>query len=94
MMNASTSLTSEMIGQDDQASAVVFASFNIIESFSVGAVGFIIISWGLTDHADSLKFTLALMPIVCASLAFVISWWRWHHATEQFYAASRGKKSY
>ena len=71
-----------MIGQDDQASAVVFASFNIIESFSVGGVGFIIISLGLTDDAPSLKFILALMPIICAGSAYAISWWRYHHATE------------
>ena len=82
MMNASTSLVSEMIGQDDQGSAVVFASFNIIESVSVGGVGFIIISLGLTDHAPSLKFILALMPIICATSAYGISWLRWHHATE------------
>ena len=93
MMNSSTSLVSEMIGQDDEASAVVFASFNIIESFSVGGVGFIIISMGLTDSAASLKFILALMPIICAVSAYAISWWRYHEATKQFYAASRGKKS-
>ena len=81
MMNASTSLVSEMIGHDDQRSAVVHASFNIIESFSVGGVGFVIISGGLTDHVPSLKFTLALMPIICAASAYVISWFRWHEAT-------------
>jgi MFS family permease len=81
MMNSSTSLVSEMIGQDDEASAVVFASFNIVESFSVGGVGFIIISMGLTDEARCLKFILALMPIICALLAYAISWWRYHEST-------------
>jgi MFS family permease len=85
MMNTSTSLVSEMIGQDDQASAVVFASFNIIESFAVGGVGFVIISLGMTDCASSLKFILGLMPIICAVSAYGISWGRWHNATKQFY---------
>jgi hypothetical protein len=48
MMNTSTSLVSEMIGHDDQSSAIVYASFNIIESFSNGSVVFIINAYELT----------------------------------------------
>jgi MFS family permease len=48
MMNSSVSLVSEMIGQDDEASAIVFACFNIVESFSVGGVAFIIMASGMT----------------------------------------------
>jgi len=81
MMNSSTSLVSEMIGQDDQASAVVFASFNIIESFSVGGVAFVIMAGGLTDHVGPLRFTMAWVPVICALLAYIISYFRFRNIT-------------
>jgi hypothetical protein len=68
MLNTSTSLISEMIGQDDESSAVVFATFNIIESFSVGGTVFFIMAYSLVDHTDSLKLIIAIVPIVCAIL--------------------------
>ena len=85
MMNTSTSLVSEMIGQDDEASAKVFACFNIIESFSVGGVGYIIMACGLTESASSLKFTLSCMPVICAISCYIISWIRFHHIAEEQY---------
>jgi len=85
MMNSSTSLVSEMIGQDDQASAVVFASFNIIESFSVGGVAMVIMAGGLTNHKSSLSFTMGWVPIFCAMGAYTISYFRYRKATAQFY---------
>ena len=85
MMNTSTSLVSEMIGQDDEASAKVFACFNILESFSVGGVGYIIMACGLTDSGSSLKFTLAIIPALCALACYVESWIRFHNAADQYY---------
>ena len=54
MMNSSTSLVSEMIGQDDEASAIVFASFNIIESFSNGGVAYLLTTLELVNDAASM----------------------------------------
>ena len=47
MLNTSSCLISDMIGQDDEASAVVFATLNILESFSVGGVAFFVMDSGL-----------------------------------------------
>lgn len=72
-LNTSTSLISEMIGQDDEASAIVFATFNIIESFSVGGTVFVIMSYSLVDVEAYLKIIIALIPIACAVFQYIIS---------------------
>lgn len=84
MMNSSTSLVSEMIGQDDAASAVVFASFNIIESFSVGGVAFLIMACGLNKSKQSLIFTMVVVPVICSISAYSISYWRFRTAAYEF----------
>ena len=75
MMNSSVSLISEMIGHDDQASAVVFASFNLLESLSCGGLDYVIIGFGMTESETSLK-VLMFLPVVLSLTAFVISRWR------------------
>ena len=51
MMNSATSLVSEMIGQDDEASAIVFAAFNILESFSNGTVVYVLTAYEFVEDA-------------------------------------------
>ena len=92
MLNASTSLVSEMIGQDDDASAIVFACLNIVESFSNGYVVFFIMSNSLQAHEYSLKIIIGIMPIFCACGAYLISWWRFRNAAKQFYAVDNVAK--
>mmetsp|Transcript_18905 Transcript_18905/g.32280 ORF Transcript_18905/g.32280 Transcript_18905/m.32280 type:complete len:202 (-) Transcript_18905:43-648(-) len=84
MMNSSTSLVSEMIGQDDQASAVVFASFNIVESFSVGGVAFAIMASGMIDSKSSLFITMVIIPVVCGLCAYLLSFWRFRNAAYEY----------
>ena len=86
MMNTSTSLVSEMIGHDDQSSAIVYASFNIIESFSNGSVVFIINAYELTKDDWSLKIMISVIPIICSIVAFLISYIRFKNRMEQFFA--------
>ena len=86
MLNASTSLVSEMIGQDDEASAIVFACLNIVESFSNGYVVFFIMSNNLQAHESSLKLIIGIAPILSACGAYVISWYRFRNSAKEFYA--------
>lgn len=79
MLNTSTSLVSEMIGQDDEASAIVFASLNIVESFANGGVVFIIMSYSLNDSPAHLKFVIGVMPVLSATGAYIISYLRFHN---------------
>ena len=81
MMNSSVSLISEMIGYDDQASAVVFASFNLLESLSCGGLAYVIIGFGMTESETSLK-VLMFVPVVLSSTAFIISRWRFSQIDE------------
>jgi len=74
MLNTSSSLISEMIGTDDESSAVVYASFNILESLSVGGVAAIVLGSGMCDEDFPLKILMAWIPIVCAICAYIISY--------------------
>ena len=82
IMNTSVSLVSEMIGQDDESSAIVFASFNIIESFTNGGVIYILNTFKFVNDGFSMKITLSLIPIICASGAYFISWIRFRRRAE------------
>ena len=73
MLNTSTGLVSEMIGQDDAASAIVFALFNILESFASGMVVFEIMAWSLVDSDISLRILMSIIPMICAFIAYFIS---------------------
>lgn len=86
MMNSSTSLVSEMIGQDDEASAIVFASFNIIESFSNGGVAYLLTTFELVNDANAMRYILSIVPIICAIVAYCISYLRFKKRTDQFFA--------
>lgn len=86
MMNSSTSLVSEMIGHDDQASAIVFASFNIIESFSNGGVAYLLTTFDLVSDATAMRWILSVVPVACAVVAFVASYLRFKQRTVQFFA--------
>lgn len=87
MMNSATSLVSEMIGQDDEASAIVFACFNILESFSNGTVVYVLTAYGFVNDAGSMKFCLAIIPILCAIGAYTVSWARFRNRAEQQFAS-------
>lgn len=82
--NSSVSLVSEMIGQDDEASAIVLAAFNILESSSNAIVVFIIMAYKYCDYESSLKVIVALIPILCGSLAFIISKLRFKNIADQY----------
>ena len=87
MMNSSTSLVSEMIGQDDEASAIVFASFNIIESFSNGGVAYLLTTLELVNDAASMQWILSIVPICCSIIAYTISYFRFKQRAVQFFAS-------
>lgn len=86
MMNSSTSLVSEMIGHDDQASAIVFASFNIIESFSNGGVAYLLTTFDLVRDATAMRWIMSVVPVACAVVAFVASYLRFKQRAVQFFA--------
>lgn len=86
LMNSSTSLVSEMIGQDDAASAKVFATFNIIESFSNGGVAYLLTTFDLVSDAAAMRWVLSCVPVVCAVVAYVASYARFKKRTVQFFA--------
>ena len=76
-----------MIGQDDEASAVVFATLNILESFSVGGVAFVVMDSGMVgDDTPALPLALliSVSPIIFAVLSYLISWARFRKKAEAY----------
>ena len=76
-----------MIGQDDEASAIVFASFNIIESFSNGGVAYILTTFQLVNEPTYMRWILSIVPIICSILAYTVSYFRFKKRTEEFFAS-------
>ena len=76
MLNTSSSLISEMIGEDDENSAVVYATFNILESLSVGGVQEVVLGSGMCDDVMPLKILMSIIPIFTAVGAYIISRWK------------------
>jgi len=76
MLNTASSLISEMIGEDDENSAIVYATFNILESLSVGGVQEGVLGSGITDDVIPLKVLMGIIPVFTAVGAFLISRWK------------------
>ena len=83
MMNTSVSLVSEMIGQDDDSSAIVFASFNIIESFTNGGVVYILNAYELVNDGFAMKIVLSILPVICSVGAYSISYCRFKNKASE-----------
>lgn len=84
MLNTSSSLISEMIGTDDEASAIVYATFNILESLSVGGVAFVVMGSGMVDEKLPLKVLMTAVPLGCAVCAYLLSYWRFRKGYQTF----------
>ena len=77
-----------MIGQDDQASAIVFASFNIIESFSNGGVAYILTTFEMVNDPDYMRWILSVVPIICSLVAYIVSYWRFKDRAREFFRSA------
>ena len=75
MLNSSRSLISEMIAEDDDCSAVVYAAFNIIESLTTGLFVFMLLHSGMVDDIWPLKMLMAFLPMICAVCSYLMSYW-------------------
>ena len=71
MLNTATSLISDVIGNDSENSAFVYGCYSLFYKFANGALLYWIIAAYSEDHPDTLKWIMAIVPIICSILAFV-----------------------
>ena len=76
-----------MIGQDDEASAVVYATINFLESFSLGGVAYVVMDSGMvSDDSPDLPLLLliSVAPVIFAVLSYIISYARFSTKAEHY----------
>ena len=73
MINTSTSLISDVIGNDSKNSAFVYGCYSLLDKFANGAVMFIFIErYSNIDYA--VRWAITGIPIVCSALSFVLTY--------------------
>ena len=72
MLNTSTSLISDVIGNDSKNSAIVYGFYSLLDKFANGIVLFITVDH-YSDNAGALRYIISLMPLgaACGALLFV-----------------------
>ena len=72
MLNTATSLISDVIGDDTEQSAFVYGAYSFFDKLANGLLLFYIVE-NYSNDGDALKWTMALTPIVCTLLAYVLN---------------------
>jgi len=70
MLNTSTSLISDVIGNDSKNSAVVYGFYSLADKFANGILLFIVVD-EFSDNPTALRYIISLMPLTAAILALL-----------------------
>jgi hypothetical protein len=73
MLNTATSLISDVIGKDAEASAFVYGAYSFFDKFANGVIIFLITSYFNQDKV-ALKWIIGLTPVACSILAFGLTY--------------------
>lgn len=73
MLNTSTSLISDVIGDDAANAAFVYGCYSLCDKIVAGLLLFILVS-NYTDDPHALRYILACIPIICSILAYILTY--------------------
>ena len=73
MLNTSTSLISDVIGNDSKNSAIVYGFYSLLDKFANGIVLFITVDQ-FSDNALALRWIISCMPLTAAIGALLFTW--------------------
>lgn len=73
MLNTSTSLISDVIGQDSESSAFVYGIYSFLDKISNGILLYIIVANYSTDD-KALRYIVTVIPIACAIATTLLTW--------------------
>ena len=65
MLNTSTSLISDVIGNDSQSAAFVYGVYSFFDKVANGTLLFFVVE-GYSEDEHALKIVMASIPIICA----------------------------
>jgi hypothetical protein len=74
MLNTATSLISDVIGNQSENSAFVYGCYSLFDKFANGALLYWIIAQYSEGNPDALKVIMAVVPIICSIMAFILVW--------------------
>ena len=72
-LNSSTSLISDVIGDDATSGAFVYGAYSFLDKFANGFLLFAITALYISD-AIVLRYIIALTPLICASSLAILTW--------------------
>ena len=72
-LNTSTSLISDVIGNDSKNSAIVYGFYSILDKIANGAILFIIVN-NFSDNALALRWIISCLPLFAACGALLFTW--------------------
>lgn len=73
MLNTSTSLISDVIGNDSQNAAFVYGVYSLFDKLANGSLLFFMVASFSTDE-KALSWIMALVPITCSLGALTLSY--------------------
>ena len=85
MLNTSTSLISDVIGNDTANSAFVYGCYGLSEKVVNGGLLYYIIAYH-THCPDSLRWIMAFVPTICAFAAYLLT-----YIGNRYYSHKMGK---
>ena len=74
MLNTSTSLISDVIGNDAENAAFVYGMYSFMDKVMNGTLLFFLVDSFSKDNPDALKIIMAVVPITCSILAYALSY--------------------
>jgi len=73
MLNTSTSLISDVIGNDAENAAFVYGMYSFMDKLMNGTLLFFLVD-AFSKEKEALKLIMAIVPITCSILAYALSY--------------------
>jgi len=73
MLNTSTSLISDVIGQDSEASAFVYGIYSFLDKIANGVMLYILVAY-FSSNAKALRYIVTVIPVGAAVGTALFTW--------------------
>jgi hypothetical protein len=89
MLNTSTSLISDVIGQDSESSAFVYGIYSFLDKMANGVMLFLLVAYYSTD-AHALRWIVSTIPVLASVGTTLFTWIGFSLYSEQMAKISVG----
>lgn len=74
MLNTSTALISDVIGNDADNAAFVYGCYSLFDKVANGSILFFVIEMYAVGHPEEIRWIMSLVPIAGSFFAFIFCW--------------------